>query len=61
MLPTGHIAAGFLTAHALIKILKPDLDASQVNQLLAFGAFWGFAPDLDVFYSFARQKNLLVS
>lgn len=61
MLPTGHIAAGFLTAHALIKILKPDFDANQINQLLALGAFWGFAPDLDVFYSFARQGNLLVS
>lgn len=61
MLPTGHIAAGFLTAHALIKILKPDLDSNQLNQLLMAGAFWGFAPDLDVFYSFARQKNLLVA
>ena len=61
MLPTGHIAAGFLTAFGVIKILKPDLGPHQVNQLCMMGAFWGFAPDLDVFYSFAKQKSLLVS
>jgi hypothetical protein len=49
MLPPGHIAAGYLTALAAIKIFKPDFDQQQINQLLVLGMFWGFAPDLDVF------------
>src|SRR3989344_7538032 len=61
MLPTGHIAAGYLTAFATIKILKPDFDQQQINQLLALGAFCGFAPYLDVFYAFFRQRSLLVA
>lgn len=61
MLPTGHIAGGYLTAFLFIKILKPEIDSNQINHLLIVGAFWGFAPDLDVFYAFAKQQNLLVS
>jgi|SRR3989344_2383840 len=61
MLPTGHIAAGYLTAYAAIKILKPDLDQHQVNQLLMMGAFWGFAPDIDEFWFFFKNKSLLVN
>lgn len=61
MLPTGHIAAGFLTAHALVKILKPELDQHQINQLLMLGAFAGFAPDLDEFWFFYKNRSLLVA
>jgi hypothetical protein len=57
MLPPGHIAAGYLTALAAIKIFKPDFDQQQINQLLVLGMFWGFAPDLDVFYSFYKLKS----
>ncbi len=61
MLPTGHVAAGFLTAEVLLKIAKPDLPTGQIQQLLWWGVFFGFAPDLDVFYFFLKHKTLLVS
>ncbi len=61
MLPSGHTAFGFLTAYGFIKIAKPDLDPSQINQLLVLGAFFGFAPDLDEFWFFYKNKNLLVA
>jgi membrane-bound metal-dependent hydrolase YbcI (DUF457 family) len=56
MLPPGHIAAGYLTAHALLKITQPDLDQHQINQLFIWGTFFGFAPDLDTFAAFAKEK-----
>lgn len=57
MLPPGHVAAGFLTAYAVVKIFNPNLDPSQINQLLALGAFFGFVPDLDNFMAFAKVKS----
>lgn len=60
MLPPGHIAAGFLTAYGFVKIIKPDLDPSQINQLLALGAFAGFVPDLDEFWVFFKEKSFTV-
>jgi membrane-bound metal-dependent hydrolase YbcI (DUF457 family) len=60
MLPPGHIAGGFLTATAVLKILKPDLPAPQTNQLLWWGAFFSFAPDLDTFVSFANERAWFV-
>ncbi len=56
MLPPGHIAAGFLTAEALLHFTHPSLIASQQTHLLWWGMFFSFAPDLDMFYSFAREK-----
>ena len=60
MLPPGHIAGGLLAAEALLKILKPDLPQSQLNQLLWWGMFFSFAPDLDSFISFAKERSLAV-
>lgn len=57
MLPPGHVAAGYLTALAAIKIFNPNFDQHQVNQLLLLGMFWGFAPDLDVFYAFFKIRG----
>ncbi|HVY67829.1 MAG TPA: metal-dependent hydrolase [Patescibacteria group bacterium] len=56
MLPPGHIAAGFLTAEALLKIAKPDLPAAELRHLLWWGVFFGFAPDLDMFYWFLKSR-----
>lgn len=63
MLPTGHVAAGFLTAKALLHFINPgtSLSGSEMNQFLWWGMFFGFAPDLDVFYFFIKNKTLLVS
>lgn len=60
MLPPGHIAGGYLAAAALLKIAKPDLDPQHIHALLALGAFFGFAPDLDVFISFVKAKSFTV-
>lgn len=61
MLPTGHIAGGYLTVHALIKVFKPELDNHQLNQLLLAGVFFGFAPDVDEFWFFLKNKSWLVA
>jgi hypothetical protein len=61
MLPPGHIAAGFLTAEALLKLTHPSLTAAQSNQLLWWGMFFGFVPDLDSFVTFAREKAFFLT
>lgn len=60
MLPPGHVAAGFLTAEALLKIAKPDLSQTQLHQLVYWGMFFSFAPDLDMFYAFFKERALTV-
>src|SRR5687767_1259299 len=60
MLPPGHIAAGYLAATALLQIAQPDFNPHQINLLVGLGAFFGFAPDLDVFVAFARAKRFTV-
>jgi len=57
MLPPGHAAAGFLVAKTLIELTQPQLSNTQVNNLLVAGAFFGFAPDLDMFYAFFKAKG----
>lgn len=57
MLPPGHIAAGYLTGYALLNIVKPDLPVDQLQQLLWWGTFFGFAPDFDNFIAFAKVKS----
>lgn len=60
MLPPGHIAGGFLAAEALIKIAKPNLPLAQLHQLLYWGMFFGFAPDLDMFWEFLQEKAFII-
>jgi hypothetical protein len=57
MLPPGHVAAGYLTAVVAVKIFHPNFDQHQINSLLFWGMFWGFCPDLDVFYSFYKIRG----
>lgn len=57
MLPPGHVAAGFLSAQALLQTIKPGLSAAQEQNLLWWGAFWAFAPDLDIFWAFFKAKS----
>jgi membrane-bound metal-dependent hydrolase YbcI (DUF457 family) len=61
MLPPGHIAAGFLTAKVLLNFTHPALSQSRQEQLLWWGMFFGFAPDLDMFLAFFKQRSLLVA
>ena len=58
MLPPGHFAAGYLAAQAIINLAKPALATEQINWLLFLGAFFGFAPDLDMFYAFIKERGL---
>lgn len=60
MLPTGHVAAGYLTGVALLKLSNPALPPEQMTQLLWWAIFFGFAPDIDVFYFFIKNKTMLV-
>ena len=60
MLPPGHVAAGYLVANLVIKLsgFKPGL--LEANHLVLWGMFFSFAPDLDTFYSFAKEKAFTV-
>jgi hypothetical protein len=60
MLPTGHIAAGFLTAKLTIALIDPQLNISETNTLLLAGAFFGFVPDLDMFYAFFKARGFTI-
>ena len=60
MMPPGHIAAGFVTAYSFVKIFKPALEPSQINLLIFWGTFFGFAPDLDMFWAFAKERAFIV-
>ncbi|MBL8030518.1 MAG: metal-dependent hydrolase [Candidatus Doudnabacteria bacterium] len=57
MLPPGHIAAGFLTSVALVKLTNSSAEVSNINQFYLWGMFWGFAPDFDNFLAFYRMKS----
>ena len=57
MLPPGHVAAGYLTAKALLKIIAPNLPSDQMQDLVWWGVFWSFAPDLDNFVAFLKVKS----
>ncbi len=60
MLPPGHVAAGFLTAKALLHFLNPSISPVEETHLIWWGVFFSFAPDLDMFYSFAKEKAFAV-
>lgn len=57
MLPPGHIAAGYLTTKLFLGLAKPELSVTQIDQLLLWGMFFAFAPDLDMFYVFWKEKS----
>jgi membrane-bound metal-dependent hydrolase YbcI (DUF457 family) len=57
MLPPGHVAAGFLTAQALLHLTKPELTSVQIQHLVYWSMFFSFAPDLDCFVAFAKLRS----
>ena len=57
MLPPGHIAAGYLVTKIFLGLAKPELNTTQTDQLLLWGMFFAFAPDLDMFYAFWKEKS----
>lgn len=57
MLPPGHIAGGYIVALGYVAILQPDIPAKEIDTLLTTAAFFAFAPDLDMFITFFRQRS----
>jgi hypothetical protein len=60
MLPPGHIAAGYLTAEIVLRTFNFDFDTNQIQNLLIWGAVFGFIPDLDFFLAFAKQGKMRI-
>lgn len=60
MLPPGHVAAGYLVANLVIKLSGFKPGSLEANHLVLWGMFFSFAPDLDTFYSFAKEKAFTV-
>ncbi|MBI2645072.1 metal-dependent hydrolase [Candidatus Uhrbacteria bacterium] len=60
MLPPGHIAGGYLVVYSLVKIFQPQFSPTEINQLLWYGMFFAFVPDLDMFVSFFRQRSCII-
>lgn len=60
MLPPGHIAGGYLVVYSLVKIFQPQFSQAEINQLFLYGMFFAFAPDLDMFFSFFRQRSFTI-
>lgn len=60
MLPPGHIAAGYLVSYGLLSISPFTFSANQTEILLLAGSFFGFAPDLDMFYAFSKAHGFTI-
>jgi hypothetical protein len=61
MLAPGHLAAGYLTAKIALKIIKPELDPGEFDNLLLWGAIFSAAPDLDLSYNTLHPKKKTVN
>lgn len=57
MLPTGHIAGGYLVAKAVLAIAHPALSVADQEHLIWWTMFFSFAPDLDMFIMFFKLKK----
>ncbi len=58
MLPFGHLAAGYLLSQAVSK--TAGLPSEQTLSLTLAGTFFAFAPDLDFFYAFAKERSFTI-
>ncbi len=56
MLPFGHLAAGYLAAEAFLHVLRPLVSAEQRDRLVGIGVAASFAPDLDMFFLFWKER-----
>jgi hypothetical protein len=60
MLPPGHMAAGYLVGTLVAKKFGMYLTPLETKELIWWGVFFGFAPDLDMFYSFFKERGLTI-
>lgn len=61
MLPTGHIAGGYLITKAATKLLRYNFSKVELRRLYWLGMFMGFVPDLDMFYAFYKSGSLTIN
>ncbi len=61
MLPPGHIAAGYLVGELVVHTLGINLPQQQKVQLVLWATFFGFAPDLDMFYAFFKERAFVIN
>lgn len=54
MLPPGHVAAGYLVSETALRAMHFKISNHQFQELVLWGAFFGFAPDFDFFIAFAK-------
>jgi hypothetical protein len=59
MLPSGHIAAGYLVTRGFLAWTHPALSVLEQDHLIWWGMFFSFAPDLDTFAVFAKAKRFI--
>ena|SRR6185503_15460309 len=57
MLPPGHFAAGYLTAKAVLHFSHQAFTSSQQSSLILWGTIFGAIPDVDMAYSFFRERG----
>lgn len=60
MLPPGHLAAGYLTAKTLLYFSHQHFTELQQSSLVGWSLIFGVAPDLDMFYSFFKERGYKV-
>lgn len=60
MAPPGHIAAGYLVSETLLRTFHFNISGTQFKELVLWGIFVGFAPDLDFFAAFAKSKSFKI-
>jgi hypothetical protein len=59
MLPFGHLAAGYLLSEGYLTLVRPAVSSSEAPRLAALGVFSSFAPDLDMFVAFYKEKKFI--
>jgi membrane-bound metal-dependent hydrolase YbcI (DUF457 family) len=58
MLPFGHVAAGYLLSESYLLLAKPAVSFYEARWLIGIGTFSSFAPDLDIFIIFFKERGL---
>lgn len=59
MLPPGHVAGGYLTTRLILNVFALNISLADTQMLLWVGVVSAFAPDLDMFYAFYKQRSFI--
>lgn len=61
MLPSGHVAGGYLVGIAFSELFLKEKNLELQNFFIVATIFFSFAPDLDSFWYFFKNRSFLVS